>query len=409
MVPTSGTETNVLRGVSCTSTTFCVAVGYYSSIFDQTLSFDQTLIEQWNGTSWSIVTSPNASTIVANQLNGVSCVSASDCMAGGDYFLNSTTNQTLVEEWNGTSWSIVTSPNTSTTLGNVLNGVNCTSTSFCMAAGYYIDSSSAYQTLIEEWNGTSWSIVTSPNTSTTLGNVLNGVSCTSTTFCMAVGDYYTGSVNQTLIEEWNGTSWSIVTSPNTSTAQTNVLYGVNCTSTSFCMAAGFYYTGSYEQTLVEEFTTVCTGGSLNLTAPTSAIFPGITLNGLSQTSSGSFTFTPDDETGTGNGWNIDVTSTTFTDSGGQTLPSTATTVAGVASVIADAGNCSLPANTISYAAPITVPAGSTAPTAVPIFSANTGTGEGPSDVTLNFAIAIPAGALPGTYSSTWTETMASGP
>ena len=305
MVPTSGTETNVLRGVSCTSTTFCVAVGYYSSIFDQTLSFDQT----------------------------------------------------LVEEWNGSSWSIVTSPNLSTTQFNSLFGVSCTSASICMAAGYY----------------------------------------------------YAGTAYQTLVEEWNGTSWSIVTSPNTSTAQTNVLYGVNCTSTSFCMAAGFYYTGSYEQTLVEEFTTVCTGGSLNLTAPTSAIFPGITLNGLSQTSSGSFTFTPDDETGTGNGWNIDVTSTTFTDSGGQTLPSTATTVAGVASVIADAGNCSLPANTISYAAPITIPAGSTAPTAVPIFSANTGTGEGPSDVTLNFAIAIPAGALPGTYSSTWTETMASGP
>ena len=397
---TSTTENNDLNSVSCTSTSFCMAAGDYNTGSD-----DQTLIEEWNGTSWSIVTTPDTSTTQGNLLNGVSCTTSTFCMAAGLY-VPGTYDQTLIEEWNGTSWSIVTSPNTSTTVSNHLYGVSCTSTTFCMAVGYYIGS--YYQTLIEEWNGTSWSIVTSPNTSTTESNYLNAVSCTSTSFCIAAGFYYTGSDDQTLIEEWNGTSWSIVTSPNTSTTESNYLNAVSCTSTSFCMATGYYYTGSDDQTLIEEFTMVCSGGSLGLTAPTSAAFPSVTLNGTNQTSTLPLTFTPDDETGTGNGWNIDVTSTTFTNASSDTLPTSASTVTGVAGVSAPTGNCSLPTNTISPY-PITVPAGTTAPTAAAIYSASTGTGEGPSDVTLNFAVAVPGYAYSGAYSSTWTFTIASGP
>src|SRR5207253_9542279 len=79
------------------------------------------------------------------------------------------------------------------------------------------------QTLIEHWNGTAWSIVTSPNTSTTQSNGLGGVTCASASNCWAVGSYYNLSIiknqpHHTLTERWNGTAWPIVTSPNTSTA-----------------------------------------------------------------------------------------------------------------------------------------------------------------------------------------------
>jgi hypothetical protein len=370
-------------------------------------------VEMSDVASWSIVTSPNTSTTQVDVLTGVSCTSATACMAVGFYFVPpSGSYQTLIEEWNGTGWSIVTSPNTSTTQSNRLIGVSCTSTSLCMAAGFAPPSGGgADQTLIEEWNGAAWSIVTSPDTSTTQLNDLYGVSCTSTSFCMVSGfaPPSGGGADQTLVEEWNGTSWSIVTSPDTSTTQTNELYGVTCMSTSFCMVSGYYdNSGPIAQTLIEEFAMVCSGGSLGLTAPSSAPFPGITLNGTSQTSTLSLTLVPDDETGTGNGWNIDVTSTTFINSSSETLPTSASTVTGVAGVSAPIGNCSLPTNTIS-AYPITVPAGATAPTAIPIFSANTGTGEGPSNVALNFAVAVPGYAYSGAYTSTWTVTIASGP
>ena len=54
------------------------------------------------------------------------------------------------------------------------------------------------QTLIETWNGTAWTISSSPNTSATQNNFLNGVSCTSPTACVAVGDNYNGTHYQTL-------------------------------------------------------------------------------------------------------------------------------------------------------------------------------------------------------------------
>ena len=110
----------------------------------------------------------------------------------------------------GGDWSIVASPNTRTDRNNYLTGVTCASASDCWAAGYYVTTNLLYQTLIEHWDGTSWAIVTSPNTSTTHSNLLTGVTCVSASDCWAVGYFYSDSVmllqpvNQTLIEHWNG-------------------------------------------------------------------------------------------------------------------------------------------------------------------------------------------------------------
>ena len=56
-----------------------------------------------------------------------------------------------------------------------------------------------------------------------------------------------------------------------------------------------------------------------------------------------------------------------------------------------------------------VAAGATAPTAVKIYNAAAATGRGPADVTLGVQLAVPGNAYSGSYSSTWTFTIASGP
>ena len=245
---TSNNQYNWLFGISCVSASFCVAAGNYTA----SSGYDQTLIETWNGSSWSIVTSPNTSTSQNNDLTGVSCTSSSACTAVGSYMNSSSVQQTLIEAWNGTTWSIVSSPNGSS-LPNVLEGVSCTSASNCTAVGLY-QSGSYDLTLVESWNGTSWSIVSSPNTSPTQSNSLLAASCTSSSACTSTGDYWTGSDYQTLIETWNGSSWSIVTSPNTSSSQDNQLVSVSCTSTSACTAAGHYTaSGGFAQTLIESW------------------------------------------------------------------------------------------------------------------------------------------------------------
>jgi hypothetical protein len=248
---TSATHHNALRGVTCVSASECWAVGYY--LTDNAV---QTLIERWDGTSWAIVSSPNTSTTQSNFLLGVTCVSASECWAVGYYYNDNVISQTLIERWDGTSWTIVSSPNTSATDYNSLSGVTCVSASECWAVGYYFTSDNFVdQTLIERWDGTSWSIVSSPNTSTTEANVVLGVTCVSASECWAVGYYYglDDLISQTLIERWDGTSWAIVSSPNINT-QSNLLLGVTCESASDCWAVGYYaFTGSVLQTLIERW------------------------------------------------------------------------------------------------------------------------------------------------------------
>lgn len=150
----------------------------------------------------------------------------------------------------------------------------------------------------------------------------------------------------------------------------------------------------------------CMSGSLTVTSPSTVTFSAVTLNGRDQTTTGSAALSPSDMSGNASGWNVQATSTTFTNAAGKTLPTTATTVTG-ATAAAATGNCDLPTNAVSY--PVTLPAAATAPTAVKVYNAAVNTGGGPSTVTLSFQLAIPASARSGSYTSTWTFTIASGP
>jgi putative hemolysin len=255
----NATGTNALSdylgGVSCPTTKFCMAAGYYTQSAGLP---DQTLIEKWNGTSWKIVSTPDVSG-VSNDLTSVSCPSAKFCIAAGYTISSSFLEQTVIEEWNGTSWSIVNSPDTSSSQDNFLWGVSCPSASFCMADGYYDDTSGNQLTLIEELTGGSWKITPSPNGSPAPSTALNSlwsVSCVTSKFCMAAGDYWNSSnVQQNLIEKWAGSSWKIVPSPDTSSTLDNGLYaGVSCTSTAFCMdTTQASITSGYTQTLALEW------------------------------------------------------------------------------------------------------------------------------------------------------------
>jgi hypothetical protein len=184
-------------------------------------------------TTWLAVPSPNNGTN-GSELTSVSCDRANSCSAVGYYYTSMGVSQTLIESWNGTSWSIVPSPNNGTS-NNELNGVSCVSTTSCSAVGYYDTSMGVSQTLVESWNGTSWSVVPSPNNGTS-NNELNGVSCVSVSSCKAVGSVVSTGI-ETLIESWNGRHWSIAASPPTGVPN-NLLSGVSCASRSRCEAVG---------------------------------------------------------------------------------------------------------------------------------------------------------------------------
>ena len=237
--PNVPTESNTLVGISCASAPDCWAVGYF---YNSSQSFDETLVEHWDGSVWSIVASPNASGANRNFLYSVFCNSSSDCWAVGDYYTPNN-SQTLIEHWDGSSWTITTSPNVG--FSNFLSGVTCASSSQCWAVGFFgtlIGNGITEETLIEGWDGNSWKVVSSPNPATQPDdlNDLNSVSCPSVTECWAVGYSSTGGPQQTLIEHWDGNSWSLFPSPNAPAVRTQELNSIACSSTSQCWAVGWY-------------------------------------------------------------------------------------------------------------------------------------------------------------------------
>ena len=227
---TSSSQTNELVGVACAASSDCWAVGWAGGNSGTAV---QTLAEHWNGGAWSIVATPDASSS-QNYLLAVECVTSSDCWAVGDSSTGGV-SRTLAEHWNGSAWSVVATPN-----AGILFGVACTFSSDCWAVGNSgTGGVPPGESLAEHWNGTTWSVVKTPNNTLWPYNYLFGVACASGSNCWAVGSAAnTGTVSQTLAEHWNGTAWSIVTTPNTGSS-INDLSAVDCATNSSCWAVGF--------------------------------------------------------------------------------------------------------------------------------------------------------------------------
>ncbi len=219
----------VPQEVSCATADFCMSAD----------GFDQ--IDIWNGSAWSAGTAVPGFSLITS----ISCLSASFCEVVGE----GPSGQNA-SAWNGTSWTAQTTP------GPTASAVSCTAATSCEAVGEITDQSGKVSTLAESWNGSAWTIQPTPNPSATQGSALGAVSCTSATSCTAAGDYQSSNVAnfgalQTLVEVWDGTTWSLRSTPNPSPAH-DLLSGVSCGTSQVCNAVGQALdTGGVESTLIE--------------------------------------------------------------------------------------------------------------------------------------------------------------
>jgi hypothetical protein len=255
-----GTGDNVLNGVTCVSLTDCFGVGYYTT----TSGVQQPMIERWNGTIWGVLPTPTVGQY--SMLNSVSCISATDCVAvgfdgSGAIEGSGGLTQALIETWNGAGWAVTVSANPPGAVVSVLNGVSCTSTGYCDAVGDQSGTGDS-RTLVENLGrSANWTVQNSANPPG--GNSeLNSVSCTSPTHCVAVGGNDAPGVPQTLAETWNGHNWAPDPTPNVGGGGNtfydmglNVLNSVSCYSPADCVAVGAHITNSRApQTLIEQTT-----------------------------------------------------------------------------------------------------------------------------------------------------------
>ena len=270
-----------LSGVSCLSATDCWAVGMRSG------SHSGNLLEHYGGADWTAVATPapqgelsavtcepsdgqcwavgslsagRASTFhlaggswryVAAaplsasfvQVGGVACATATDCLFVGFATPAHSAGVALAEHWNGRGWSRVAVPG-QLAGGGSLAGVTClagSSPTTCWAVGRTTPKGSGLvpiRPLDERWNGTSFTLVTSPRGGAGDYPQLSAVACASLVACQAVGTRGSGEdEGLVLTEGWNGSAWSQETSPSPLYGIQD-LTGVACPSATDCWAVG---------------------------------------------------------------------------------------------------------------------------------------------------------------------------
>ena len=198
---------NDLSAVSVLSVSDAWAVGSDQNAAGGYEQQQRTLIEHWNGTAWGVVSSPSRP-VFLNHLSGVVALSTTDVWAVGESspLAGQMTTKTLVEHWNGSSWSIVASPTPKD--GGAFSAVTAFAPNDIWAVGTQFSQFNFGPSLIEHWNGQQWSIVPSPTAG--VASEFRAVSGSSPNSIWAVGDYIANGGYYDLVEYWNGSTWSIV-------------------------------------------------------------------------------------------------------------------------------------------------------------------------------------------------------
>ena len=193
-----------------------------------TASGSEALIEHWDGTTWSVVPAPGST--AATGLNGIAALAANNIWAVGSSGVNP-----LIAHWNGTAWSYVEGLST---IG-MLVAVSARTPSDIWAVGNNSNGTTP-ATLIMHFDGSQWTVTPSPSIQGRR-NFLGGAVAISQDDAWAVGNssYFVEGVftQETLVEHWNGTAWTIVSSPSPGTNY-NFLYDIIALNSANVWAVG---------------------------------------------------------------------------------------------------------------------------------------------------------------------------
>jgi hypothetical protein len=216
-----------VASVSCTGPADCWAVGTASS------GPVRQLIEHWDGHSWALRQVPAIGS--RSTLAGVSCAGATDCWITG----SDGRNGPLAAHWNGHIWTVAPQPVTGPRAGDLVS-TSCDGRA-CMSVG-----DSTPHTLAERWNGAAWAVTPTGGRH----GFLKGVSCTAGFHCLATGNTFFAKA---LTEVWNGSAWRTVLPALPHGAHAAVLVGVSCLTATDCWSVGNRFNGADEASLIEHW------------------------------------------------------------------------------------------------------------------------------------------------------------
>jgi hypothetical protein len=235
-----GDNTGYLAGVVDISPTLAWAAG----TVNVGLANPGQVIEQWNGTQWSVFPGPKFGAEEQPSVFAMTSTSANDIWAIGSLLVEEEELFFLFEHWNGTAWTA-----TALESGDAfLMGASADATNDAWAVGFNGPENDDSGTLAFHWNGTHWSQVATPNVGAG-ANQLNSVLALAPNDVWAVGFSTAVPPPQsaptlTLIEHFDGAAWSIVPSPNVgpnSGYQSNRLFGLTANSPTDIWAFGSFF------------------------------------------------------------------------------------------------------------------------------------------------------------------------
>ena len=223
----------ILAGVTCVSATSCLAVGSAGVNFNNGQMIATTTSDL--GTTWAPTSAIGGSGIPSNaMLDSISCSNATHCVSLGSEYR--TRSYAAVSNNAGATWSreklIANAPGDSASLG----AISCPSASLCVSVGS--DSNSVGVVSRSTNGGRSWSTISLVTGDVNGSGALTGVSCMSATRCVAVGSDPKGN-RLTTITNNAGITWSAESMLPTSQFSQGGFISVSCPSATRCVASSF--------------------------------------------------------------------------------------------------------------------------------------------------------------------------
>ena len=198
----------VLNAISVRAHDDIWAVGYYNGEVNS-----RTLTMHFDGSAWTVVPSPNLPD--GNRLEDVVALSPTDVWAvGWTSNPSSLDSHSFSLHWDGTSWTIVDTPQPGGAYGDRLKAVDAVGPDDVWASGVYQDAQTHEHSVALHWDGTAWrrfplgapSLRSStPGRPCDTYGGLTGLTVVSATDIWAVGDATTC--------HFDGRAWTEVPSP----------------------------------------------------------------------------------------------------------------------------------------------------------------------------------------------------
>lgn len=224
----------VLDGVSCLSATDCMAVGWSSAG-----RHDLALAAHWDGQRWRRLAIGDGSG--STELKRVSCWSADGCLAVGTSGPQKSP-AAVAEAWDGSTWRLAEPALPAGTTSGQLSGVSCPHPARCMVVGGYTSRRGRKFPLAESWDGHNWRVLRPPSPTRVQGAWFNGITCGGPAACMAIGFYNPGRgtcLCRVLAEAWAGQRWRLL-APITPAGKMreSSLHAIACPRAGTCIAVG---------------------------------------------------------------------------------------------------------------------------------------------------------------------------